>query len=116
MHRSHAQRLIGIIEHDDVVGGSARGDAHDQMALVRDHRFQIFNVSAADFFTEESHDVFGTSFPSSIGHENIPRSGTDLLIAQSAEHLEPSDAAQTAPLVDLLQSTQDRLYSRLFIS
>ena len=30
--------------------------------------------------------------------------------------LAPADAAQTAPLIDLCQSTQDRLYSRLFQS
>lgn len=30
--------------------------------------------------------------------------------------LAPDDAAQTTPIVDLLQSTQDRLYSRLFQS
>jgi urease accessory protein len=28
----------------------------------------------------------------------------------------PADAAQTAPLLDLLQGTHDRLYSRLFQS
>lgn len=31
-------------------------------------------------------------------------------------HLEPSGIAQTAPLIDLLQATHDRLYSRLFQS
>ena len=48
------------------------------------------------------------------------------LIAESAEHAESTrarsaglladDAAQTAPLIDLWQAAQDRLYSRLFES
>lgn len=34
----------------------------------------------------------------------------------ACRHLEPQDVAQTTPIADLLQSTQDRLYSRLFQS
>lgn len=34
----------------------------------------------------------------------------------ACRHLMPEDVAQTTPIVDLLQSTQDRLYSRLFQS
>jgi urease accessory protein len=37
-------------------------------------------------------------------------------IAESCADLSPLDIAQTAPLVDLFQSTHDRLYSRLFQS
>jgi urease accessory protein len=37
-------------------------------------------------------------------------------IAESSAGLEPLDIAQTAPLIDLFQSTHDRLYSRLFQS
>ena len=36
--------------------------------------------------------------------------------ANLALTIEPQDAAQTAPLLDLLQQTHDRLYSRLFQS
>jgi urease accessory protein len=39
----------------------------------------------------------------------------DAVIAK-CEHLQPLDIAQTAPLIDLCQSTHDRLYSRLFQS
>ena len=39
----------------------------------------------------------------------------DVVIA-ACEHLQPLDIAQTAPLIDLCQSTHDRLYSRLFQS
>jgi urease accessory protein len=37
-------------------------------------------------------------------------------VIQVCAHLEPHDIAQTAPLIDLFQSTHDRLYSRLFQS
>lgn len=37
-------------------------------------------------------------------------------LAVEAMPTTPSDAAQTAPILDLLQGTQDRLYSRLFQS
>lgn len=37
-------------------------------------------------------------------------------VAERCEHLTIQDLAQTAPLLDLLQSTHDRLYSRLFQS
>jgi urease accessory protein len=37
-------------------------------------------------------------------------------IAESSADLGPLDIAQTAPLIDLFQSTHDRLYSRLFQS
>jgi urease accessory protein len=37
-------------------------------------------------------------------------------VRQSCEHLAVEDAAQTAPLLDLWQGAQDRLYSRLFQS
>jgi urease accessory protein len=39
----------------------------------------------------------------------------DVVIAK-CERLQPLDIAQTAPLIDLCQSTHDRLYSRLFQS
>ena len=39
----------------------------------------------------------------------------DAVIAK-CERLQPLDVAQTAPLIDLCQSTHDRLYSRLFQS
>jgi urease accessory protein len=39
----------------------------------------------------------------------------DAVIA-ACERLQPSEIAQTAPLIDLCQSTHDRLYSRLFQS
>jgi urease accessory protein len=35
---------------------------------------------------------------------------------EACHSLAPADAAQTTPIADLLQSTQDRLYSRLFQS
>jgi len=35
---------------------------------------------------------------------------------EACRHIAPEDAAQSAPISDLLQSTQDRLYSRLFQS
>jgi urease accessory protein UreF len=31
-------------------------------------------------------------------------------------HLSPRDIAQTAPIIDICQTTHDRLYSRLFQS
>jgi urease accessory protein len=37
-------------------------------------------------------------------------------IVERCGELGPHDIAQTAPLIDLLQSTHDRLYSRLFQS
>jgi urease accessory protein len=37
-------------------------------------------------------------------------------ILNTCIHLTPDDIAQTAPLLDLWQGTQDRLYSRLFQS
>jgi len=37
-------------------------------------------------------------------------------LAMEASETSPQDAAQTAPILDLLQGTQDRLYSRLFQS
>ena len=37
-------------------------------------------------------------------------------VAAGSENIGPDDAVQTAPLIEILQSTQDRLYSRLFIS
>jgi urease accessory protein len=38
------------------------------------------------------------------------------LVITKCERLQPLDIAQTAPLIDLYQSTHDRLYSRLFQS
>jgi urease accessory protein len=38
------------------------------------------------------------------------------LTLERCKGLTPADVAQTAPLVDLCQSTHDRLYSRLFQS
>ena len=35
---------------------------------------------------------------------------------EACRHITPDDAAQTAPILDLYQSTHDRLYSRLFQS
>jgi urease accessory protein len=37
-------------------------------------------------------------------------------LVRRRSHLRPEDAAQTAPLLELLQTTHDRLYSRLFQS
>ncbi|MCM3879037.1 MAG: hypothetical protein ND807_02915 [Vicinamibacterales bacterium] len=37
-------------------------------------------------------------------------------VIETCSGLEPSDISQTAPLIDLCQSTHDRLYSRLFQS
>jgi urease accessory protein len=37
-------------------------------------------------------------------------------IAVTTAELTPDDVAQTSPLLEILQTTQDRLYSRLFIS
>jgi urease accessory protein len=37
-------------------------------------------------------------------------------VIRDCEALTPHDIAQTAPLIDLFQSTHDRLYSRLFQS
>jgi urease accessory protein len=37
-------------------------------------------------------------------------------VVESCGQLEPHEIAQTAPLIDLFQSTHDRLYSRLFQS
>jgi urease accessory protein len=37
-------------------------------------------------------------------------------IAKACEGLAPLDIAQTAPILDLIQSTHDRLYSKLFQS
>jgi urease accessory protein len=39
-----------------------------------------------------------------------------LAVADRSRALDERDLAQTAPLVDLLQATHDRLYSRLFQS
>jgi urease accessory protein len=49
----------------------------------------------------------------SIQHRLGPR--CEALLARFAS-LTPDDLAQTAPLLDLWQGTQDRLYSRLFQS
>lgn len=38
------------------------------------------------------------------------------LVIETCSDLEPFDISQTAPLIDLCQSTHDRLYSRLFQS
>src|SRR3954470_12154673 len=35
------------------------------------------------------------------------------IVARESENVDPADAAQTAPLLEMLQATQDRLYSRL---
>ncbi len=37
-------------------------------------------------------------------------------LVRRRSHLRPEDAAQTAPLLELLQTTHDRIYSRLFQS
>ena len=37
-------------------------------------------------------------------------------VIDACDHLEPLDISQTSPLIDLCQSTHDRLYSRLFQS
>jgi urease accessory protein len=46
----------------------------------------------------------------------LAASGELEAIAVAAERLTPDDAAQTAPLLELWQGAQDRLYSRLFQS
>jgi urease accessory protein len=38
------------------------------------------------------------------------------VVIEKCDRLQPLDVAQTAPLIDLCQSTHDRLYSRLFQS
>ena len=48
-----------------------------------------------------------------FSHRLAPKAETRLL---ACEELTLEDIAQTAPLLDLWQGTQDRLYSRLFQS
>jgi urease accessory protein len=57
--------------------------------------------------------IVGPLEAQSIQHDSGPRIDhwTDV-----AQQIDIDDVAQTSPLLDLLQSTQDRLYSRLFQS
>ena len=47
--------------------------------------------------------------------QSLVAASIDRVVEQCGE-LDPCDIAQTAPLIDVFQSTHDRLYSRLFQS
>ena len=117
-HVARLERELGAVLVDRTTGTmTAEGEVVVDRARRVQHEIESLRADVASMLHDVSGPVrlgcIGPAEGQAIHHRLHPALEAALALARTSC---PADVAQTAPLVELLQATHDRLYSRLFQS